>query len=112
MRAKQRGAKWAPEDICALREAWDNELDLQTICVKMERTANSICSKLTELKLLSFDTLNYTYYVRKPNTSFKRGIGFELAQKYADQYMVKKVDAYMRDVAPDAPWNEFFGVVK
>lgn len=101
MRAKQRGARWTPEDICTLKELWDAGKELKEICVELERTGNAVCSKLSEQGFLQFDNRNYTYYHgRKSDLT---------GQVYANQSFVRGVDRYMKEVDPNAPWEEFYG---
>ncbi len=95
-RAANHKTRWDEDDLVKLLAAWSEDKDLLSICIRVERTATSVCSKLADLRILRIDTQDYTYYHRKTDTV------------YANRIEIRKMDEYMKTIPPDAPWAAFF----
>ncbi len=57
------GKRWEVEELAALRENYNLGLSLHDICVRHKRPKSGVLNKLCELRLLRYNSANYSYIV-------------------------------------------------
>ena len=95
MRANNHAKRWTEVDVARLALNFAQNTPLKDICELLGRTAGGICGKLKEIGFLSHEENNS--YMRK-----------ETKQVYVSYHELRRIDNWMRDIDPNAPWEEFF----